>query len=89
MNGDEGTPRDSRIEQFNQSVRALVVLLLVGGMVYGFIVSKVVSTESFLIVASTAITWWFKSRDEKVSVGKPLGPAPAAPGPPPPPPPAP
>jgi len=52
------------------------VLLLIGGMTYGFIVSKVVSTESFLIVVSIAMTWWFKSRDEKgTPLAKPVTPA--------------
>ena len=55
----------SRIEQFNQLVRGIVVLLLVGGFIYGFVVSKVVNTESFAIVLGVAMTWWFSSRDKK------------------------
>jgi hypothetical protein len=72
----------NRIEKFNQLVRAIIVLVLVGGMTYGFIVSKVVSTESYLIVVSIALTWWFKSRDEKngekLAPSKPEAPPPPA-----------
>ena len=62
---DETEPGDSRIEQVNQLVRAIVVLAFTGGIVYGFVVSKVVSTESFLVIGSVVFTWWFKSRDDE------------------------
>lgn len=78
MNGD------SRIEQFNQAVRAVVVLALVAGLIYGFVVSKVVNTESFLIIANTAFIWWFKSRDEKNATGARTPPAAPTPAPAPP-----
>lgn len=54
-----------RIEKFNQTVRAAVVILLALGFVYGFIVSRVVSTESYAITFGIALTWWFASRDKK------------------------
>lgn len=60
-----GEGGETRTEKFNQLVRAIVVLSLVGGFLYGFIVSKVVNTESFSLVLGIAITWWFKSRDEQ------------------------
>lgn len=77
---DEPAP-PTRIEQFNQAVRAVVLLALTGGFIYGFIVSKVVSTESFAIVFGIALTWWFKSRDEEKKMnGKPhTPPVPPAP----------
>jgi hypothetical protein len=62
VNGNGGT---TRIEQFNQLIRGIVVLALVFGMIYGFIWSKVVSTESFMIVAILVFNWWFKSRDDE------------------------
>lgn len=55
----------TRPEQFNQIIRGAVVLMLVAGFIYGFIVTKVVSTESFAIVLGIALTWWFKSRDDE------------------------
>lgn len=61
----DGLAPTTATEKFNQLVRAIVVLALVAGLIYGFVVTKVVSTESFLIVASIAITWWFKNEDEK------------------------
>ena len=74
MNGNGPT----RIEQFNQLVRAIVVLMLTGGFLYGFTVSKVVNTESFAIVLGIAVTWWFKSRDDEKKVAeKPAAPTPA------------
>ena len=79
---DETPAPLTRIEQFNQLVRALIVLLLTGGFLWGFIITKVVNTESFSIVLGLAITWWFKSRDDEHRAGKTNGP-PAAPIPPP------
>ena len=55
----------TRTEQFNQIIRGVVVLVLTLGLTFGFIVSKVVSTETFAVIASVVFTWWFKSRDEK------------------------
>ena len=76
MNGDAPI---SRTERFNQLVRAIVVLAFTFGVVYGFVVSKVVSTESFLVIGSVVFTWWFKSRDEKGEGPKANGaPAPSA-----------
>lgn len=61
----DGITPTTATEKFNQLVRAIVVLALVAGFIYGFVVSKVVSTESFAIVLGMAITWWFKNEDEK------------------------
>ena len=55
----------TRTEKFNQVIRGVVVLVLTGGLTYGFVVSKVVSTETFAVIASVVFTWWFKSRDDK------------------------
>ena len=62
---EDGAVPVTRVEQFNQLVRAIVVLALTFGVLHGFIYSKVVSTESFLIIAIMVFTWWFKSRDEE------------------------
>ena len=61
MDGNGAT----RVEQFNQLVRGMVVLALTGGLIYGFVWSKVVSTETFTVIASFVFTWWFKSRDDE------------------------
>ena len=58
---------EGRVEKFNQLVRAAVVIMLAAGFMYGFIVSKVVSTESYAITFGIAMTWWFASRDKKQS----------------------
>lgn len=73
-NGTANGSQTTRVEQLNQLVRAVVVLAFTFGVVYGFVGSKVVSTESFLVIGSVVFTWWFKSRDEVKSVG-PAGPS--------------
>lgn len=61
----ENGSNESRTEKFNQAIRGVVVLSLTFGLIYGFIITKVVSTETFVVIASVVFTWWFKSRDEK------------------------
>ena len=61
MNGNGPT----RIEQFNQAIRGIVVLAFTGAICYGFVVSKVISTETVVVIASVVYTWWFKSRDDE------------------------
>jgi hypothetical protein len=52
------------IEQINQLVRAFVVVAFTLTICYGFVVSKVLSTETMVILANTVFIWWFKSRDD-------------------------
>lgn len=61
----DGMTPTTNTEKFNQLIRGVVVLLLTIGFIYGFVISKVVSTESFAIVMGIAMTWWFKSSDAK------------------------
>ena len=73
MNGNGPT----RIEQFNQAVRGIVVIAFTAAICYGFVVSKVLSTETMVVLANTVFIWWFKSRDdEKRTAEKPSAPAP-------------
>ena len=62
-NGDPPPP--GRIEQFNQAIRGIVVLAFTAAICYGFVVSKVIATETVVVIASVVYTWWFKSRDEE------------------------
>ena len=75
----------SRTEKFNQLIRGVVVLAFTFGIVYGFVVSKVLSTETFVVMASIVFTWWFKSRDDEKKkdavVDAPLNPSPPPPTP--------
>lgn len=54
-----------RVEKFNQAIRGVVVLLFTGTICYGFVVSKVVSTETMAVMASTAFTWWFSNKKDE------------------------
>ncbi len=84
MNGE-----DSKVDKLNQSVRAIVVIMLTAAYIYGFVGTKVVNTESFSIILGMAITWLFKARDEKKAADDAAAIAKAAATPPPPPPPTP
>lgn len=75
----DGLAPTTATEKFNQLVRGAVVLILVLGFVYGFIITKVVSTESFAIVLGIALTWWFKSRDEEKKPDAKPSPTPGGP----------
>jgi len=61
---------ESKVGKFDQLVRALCVVLLVvtlcGAFLWGAYRDKaIVSTDAFVGILSAAITWLFKSRDEK------------------------
>lgn len=45
-------------------VRAIISIAMAGGILYGFIVSKITSTD-FLITAAVAVGWWYLSRDKE------------------------
>lgn len=65
----------TRVEQFNSLIRGLVVLMFTATICYGFVVTKVVSTETMAVMGSVVFTWWFSKRDdEKKAETKPGGP---------------
>lgn len=47
-----------------EKVRPLIAILMTGGLIAGFFL-KLVSPEAFIGIASVAITWFFKTRDEE------------------------
>lgn len=49
-------------------VRPTIALMAMGGVLAGFFMDKL-PAEAFIGIASVAITWWFKSRDETKSTG--------------------
>ena len=62
------------LDQFSQAVRAYVVVVLVttfcGVFVWGAFVSAgapIIGSDAFCGVLGAAVTWWFKSRDEKAT----------------------
>lgn len=58
----------TRVEQFNQLVRAICVLVLLLAYVAAFLVGvwrNAAIDNGFIGVLTLALTWWFKSRDEK------------------------
>lgn len=64
MNGDAPVSTSEKapwLDVFNQGVRGFVVVLMTAGFLYGFVVSKVVSTESFAVVYGSVLAWWFAS----------------------------
>jgi hypothetical protein len=58
----------TRIEQFNQVVRSLVTVGLLGGFLWGFTVSKEIGGDIFTTVFASVIGYWFASRDQKTRV---------------------
>jgi hypothetical protein len=63
-----------KVEAMNASVRSLCVILLVATFCGVFILGSfrkdpVVSTDAFVGILAAAITWLFKSRDEKQQQG--------------------
>jgi hypothetical protein len=84
------TAGESKPDQYEQIVRGSVVVLLTLGFLYGFVWSRVVSTESFAIVLGVAVTWLFKSKDQQQQAkdtkdavrAATTAPAPTAPAPP-------
>lgn len=65
----------SRIEQINQLVRAfavvsLLVTLEVAFLWGSYLKDPVVSIEAYIGVLTFAMTWWFKSRDDKQNGSK-------------------
>ncbi len=66
MNGNGGdTSAPTRTEQLNQIARTGVLVMLTLGFLYGFVVSKVVSTESFAVVYGSVLAWWFAQGNRK------------------------
>ena len=61
---------ETRIDKFNQLVRGAIVLMFTSTICYGFVVSKVVSTETMAVMASAAFAWWF-SDPKKATPDKP------------------
>ena len=61
----DGPAKLTRVEAFNQLVRGFVVIALTLGLLYGFCITKVLSTETFVVISSVVYTWWFKSRDDE------------------------
>lgn len=59
-----GMKADIWAERANGAVRALVTLIFAGALVWGYIVSKIVSTDAFVGIAGMVIAWWFRARDE-------------------------
>ena len=60
----------TRVEQFNQSVRATCVLLLTAAFVIAYLIGvwrgePTIADSTYVGVLTLALTWWFKSRDEK------------------------
>lgn len=67
------------LDVFNQGVRGFVVILMTAGFLYGFVVSKVVSTESFAVVYGSVLAWWFasgKRSDDAKNAAIPITPPP-------------
>lgn len=59
----------SRLEQINQATRSIITLALTAGVLYGFIVSKVIPPDVFVPLASGVLTWWFV-RDQASATSK-------------------
>ena len=67
----------SRVDQFNSLVRGVVTLALPFGVVYGFIVSKVVRVAADIGIFGAVSAWWFASRTTSSrSTDRPNGPSP-------------
>ncbi len=45
-------------------VRAIISLIAICGITWGFAVGKIQS-EAYLTLMAVAVTWWFKSRDNE------------------------
>ncbi len=61
--------RLSHVEQINQATRSIITLALTAGVLYGFIVSKVIPSDVFVPLASGVLTWWFV-RDQATASSK-------------------
>lgn len=60
----------TRVDQVNQLVRAACLMLLVSAFVFVFVwgalkATPIIGSDAFLGVLSTAMVWYFKSRDEQ------------------------
>ncbi len=65
MNGDQPT----RTQTFNQMVRSIITLALTAGVLYGFVITKTISAEVYVPLATLAITWWL-NRDQQAASSK-------------------
>ena len=45
-------------------VRPIISVAMAGGIIYGFVVSKITPTD-FLVTAAEAVAWWYTSRDKQ------------------------
>jgi membrane associated rhomboid family serine protease len=52
-------------EQLNQLARSFCLVSLTLAFIYGFIGSKVVSTESFAVIFNTVLIWWFTTANRR------------------------
>ena len=52
-------------EAFNSMVRGIVTLGLTFGLVYGFIVAKLIGAEAYIGVVGSVITFWFVQRGQE------------------------
>lgn len=62
----------TKVESINQLVRAVCVLALLGGFIFAFVVGvltqkPLIDGATYIGVLTLALTWWFKSRDEKAA----------------------
>jgi hypothetical protein len=63
---------NGKMELFNASIRAICVIVLLAGFVFAFVwgvfTSKlIVSSDAYIGVLTSALVWWFKSRDDQQS----------------------
>jgi hypothetical protein len=63
---------NGKMELFNASIRAICVIVLLAGFVFaivwGVFTSKlIVSSDAYIGVLTSALVWWFKSRDDQQS----------------------
>lgn len=65
MNGNG----EGRVQKFNQTVRSIITLALVGGFLWGFLVTKNITPEIFSQLVVLAVTWWL-TRDSQSAAAK-------------------
>lgn len=61
---------NGKMGAFNASIRAICVVVLLGGFVFAFVwgvfTSKlIIGSDAYIGVLTLALTWWFKSRDDQ------------------------
>jgi len=53
------------MEKVNQAIRAFPLVVFTLVLAYGFVVSKVISTESMLVIAVSVFNYWYNSDQRK------------------------